>query len=790
MVFNNIKSLKIKGIIVSFLTILILLNGWPLISGKVVNTILYNSTNVSISSAIKPQYEIFADLVKKQNQNFKILSFPLTNENYQVLKGKEGGAYFGPSSLTVLTGKNSFNGLKGFSVFGSQFQKMIEDKNYQSLNRLFGLLNIGYLFYDSDDYIYNSFPIHSYFPYSEWLKTIFPDQRAIGDFVNKLGFEKLFAVDSYNFYKANDLLPHIFVPKKIVVSNSGQNVLSKIIDFDNYNNRTAIYLTDTEAIKTGESELISSADSIFIEAKNNDKESIDIQNNYYYGEIFYPYIKEKSFLLWKLTLLNEYYQKWLSKANTGELIGKKIFYANKRINELITFKNKEKDQLKIYSDEIRGIIKILENTKDINLRNQSAFRLIINLEDNLSRLSYAGVSNYNLWEEIINQTIIEAKKYVSKVKIDEREYSLDIPKSGKYNVFLKGLPDTAQAYKTTPDYILEINDRRYDKFSENFSAEENGWVNWGQYDFGEGKTNIKLANNVSKDYLSQSKWYPFQQAPIYYKEALDWRAGIWYQLKGELKSGKRVNLAIVEKQGNIDDGRWRLKEIPQYKVLKQFIFSEYQKEFDCLVKFSYGATSAGVMIIDDKNQFLLEEVGQAFKDFKLVEVFEPEIILENVESVEPTKKSFPKITFTKINPTKYHVKVEEAKDKAYGIVFSENFDPGWRLYNVKNKTESKETTASYFEGEVQEGKHTNIFLDSNTFETWGKNPISEDKHFLVNGYANLWLVSPEDVGSQKEYELVLEFYPQRYFYFGLLISGIIFLACLRYVIYSLNKKLN
>jgi hypothetical protein len=100
---------------------------------------------------------------------------------------------------------------------------------------------------------------------------------------------------------------------------------------------------------------------------------------------------------------------------------------------------------------------------------------------------------------------------------------------------------------------------------------------------------------------------------------------------------------------------------------------------------------------------------------------------------------------------------------------------------LKNKGYGKEV-ASYFDGEIKEGTHRMTFLEPATFETWGKKPIAEDRHYLVNSYANSWYITPEDVGGQEDYELIVEFWPQRLFYIGLFISLITLIGCLAYLL--------
>jgi hypothetical protein len=167
-------------------------------------------------------------------------------------------------------------------------------------------------------------------------------------------------------------------------------------------------------------------------------------------------------------------------------------------------------------------------------------------------------------------------------------------------------------------------------------------------------------------------------------------------------------------------------------------------------------------------------------------IYEPEIILKSIQyPVSSIQYQIPKITFVKINPTKYRVRVEGAS-QPYTLVFSETFDRGWKAYvshqpSAISDQQFGNIVASYFEGEIKEGTHKNSFLDKNTFEAWGKKPLAEEKHLLVNGYANSWHIEPGDAGGEESYEIIIEFAPQRLFYIGLGVSLATLLGCLGYL---------
>jgi len=78
--------------------------------------------------------------------------------------------------------------------------------------------------------------------------------------------------------------------------------------------------------------------------------------------------------------------------------------------------------------------------------------------------------------------------------------------------------------------------------------------------------------------------------------------------------------------------------------------------------------------------------------------------------------------------------------------------------------------------------------------------ISDDKHFELDGFLNGWFVEPEtlcandnkactkNADGSYDLELTIEFFPQRWFYLGLLISGVTFVGCIGYLGYDFVKR--
>ncbi len=150
----------------------------------------------------------------------------------------------------------------------------------------------------------------------------------------------------------------------------------------------------------------------------------------------------------------------------------------------------------------------------------------------------------------------------------------------------------------------------------------------------------------------------------------------------------------------------------------------------------------------------------------------------------------PEITFKKINPTKYYVRVQGAK-RPFWLVFSESFHKQWKIYKVqgsKFKVQSlfDNIIADYPKFGVKEAKHRQRFTPSDIRYLFRRADIK--KHYLVNGYANGWYVDPKKLGSGEDFTLVLYFWPQSLFYLGLGISGVTLIGFLGYLLASFIKK--
>lgn len=204
---------------------------------------------------------------------------------------------------------------------------------------------------------------------------------------------------------------------------------------------------------------------------------------------------------------------------------------------------------------------------------------------------------------------------------------------------------------------------------------------------------------------------------------------------------------------------------------------------------------------------------------------------------EKTEKVLPKLEYSMISPTKYRIKVHQAKEN-FLLNFSESYHQQWKAYvsnlpikNFKTKFLISTNITNNFTSCQEEGCMSNDNIKNNLnlglisftgdkfiskinqgtiqnnnlpkgkiWETWFQEYLPDNNHFQTNGFANSWWLNIEELKKQNkitqnqnetyDFEIILEFWPQRLFHLGLLISIITLLSCLGYLgrYYYKNKK--
>ncbi len=230
--FLIFSKLKKRIVYISLILIIgvFVFNSWEFISGKILREPHRGTENVSTIIQMDTNYEKMLSFLRNLPNDGKIFDFPLTEFGYQVVPGLNRGAYIGPSPIAYLIARRDFSGTPILEPFSATLLNLIKEKNIESIKRLFGLLNVKYIFYNADPRAYEE-----YFPQvpNTVLLKILPDSASLTDFVDKIIGEKVINYGTYSIYYSdkNYYLPHFYVPVSIVpydgkkIDYIGQNTL-------------------------------------------------------------------------------------------------------------------------------------------------------------------------------------------------------------------------------------------------------------------------------------------------------------------------------------------------------------------------------------------------------------------------------------------------------------------------------------------------------------------------------------------------------------------------------------
>lgn len=214
LVFSKLKK-RIVYTLSIFIAGILIYNSWPFLSGAILRQPHGATKDVSKIIKMDPHYKQTLSFFKNQRDDGKIFDFPFTEFAYQVVPGLNKGAYIGPSPLSYLTGRQDFSGHIILYPFSDVFLQLIAEKNYTAIKRLFGLLNVEYIFYNEDPRAYKKF--FPELPYTLLLKVL-PDSTSLGNFVKNVTGEKIFQSGSYKVYNSDKeySLPRFYIPTAIV----------------------------------------------------------------------------------------------------------------------------------------------------------------------------------------------------------------------------------------------------------------------------------------------------------------------------------------------------------------------------------------------------------------------------------------------------------------------------------------------------------------------------------------------------------------------------------------------
>lgn len=199
---------------------------------------------------------------------------------------------------------------------------------------------------------------------------------------------------------------------------------------------------------------------------------------------------------------------------------------------------------------------------------------------------------------------------------------------------------------------------------------------------------------------------------------------------------------------------------------------------------SFAANSPGFAVLEEKQTTEGDDFGalgevtvqapgreQVISDFLTVELRPPRQII-----------------FQMLNPAAYRVRVEGAPGPVL-LVLQEAYHPLWKVHIVRQPCcgrwweDNKKEPRDFSLTGVRELGGQVLFLSRAVLYGWLAPTVPEPNHFVADGYANTWLID-----KYGDYELLIEYVPQRVFVLGLLVTVMSVLIALSWTIYGSFKS--
>ncbi|MBN1162310.1 hypothetical protein JXA34_01025 [Patescibacteria group bacterium] len=621
--------------------------------------------------------------------------------------------------------------------------------------------------------------------------------------------------------KEDSYIPHFYVPKRTVCSVDGDNTLLNLVALENDQEIRTQYIMKPFF------------EGIAVPSEITDTLLAESQAEYYFGEKIDHNEFELDTLKWPINwdwpdpennpeqkfmyALVKLKERLLILIETDPVlkIDKSSWLAAKRVSEMSKYEISTETKSRLFKDYKKLITDAIKLTKDIDKQLESGRigeeeywkileRMYVYLARSVLELDTAGVKEADMQE-----VYRIASDYVTwiKSKIENNanllDYAFNVDSGGKYELF--GNLD-GDSWK----YIDSVELARNEPIDmSKYIAEGFGLIE-SKADFGEDTIArlVKVDNWVPGSKYRLSFDYVAKNSAVEVKVLED-----HYDYSG-LSLGESVdwNSILMSREENVERKLVYKEEVLGLQMCIERSKSSYKlsnkcrSRYDLTVEANTGSIN-GYFVIE----IPIEASVRSHTEVENIRVYKeskPQFVLKKVGS-EVKDVNIPQISFTKINPTQYFLRVKGASEK-YNLVFSENYDPKWQVFLLddfmsessgsilsrflkllvsKIKKEElcfddyfKNEIASYFDGDIVEYARNNEFLGSYSFTNVGRKAISLDKHYLANGYANAWEIKPEDTNFLEDYNLIIEYKPQSRYVLAIFISVILTCSSVVYLI--------
>ncbi|MCL4360167.1 hypothetical protein M1555_02835 [Patescibacteria group bacterium] len=780
---------------------------FPLISGTVPMP-KSAETGISNSFRMDPAFENALQTLRASPVDGKVLLLPLTQPGYQLIQGRDGGYYRGLPPISYLSGKAEFGGYETLRPFQDIFLDAVKNSDLATLEKMMEILNVRWVFYNSDPFIMGSQFSYLY----SYISGFLPDnQTEYSAFIRTLPLtDQVDFGTKFHLYQLDSrlLYPHLYLSSGALYTNDETSLL-----FDSR------FHPDMRQAVVPVQEARSTGDPMVLYGAPDDLLSQIHDNTHLHKHM--PYVNHPlDDPLYPLVVLREKFDLARQKKDPGGYLDYSLYLLSKRVEEMVHYGktmrvirrpwqepsvtspatwfsyNSWEASLTRYADSVRYILDWISNT-NLSDTDRLLYRLKVNEQLNQHELS--------LWRSVYALDIPSPDKTYLLAKItalfsrlhglvnfphinpDVYTYALApyADRAGSYEVFFGGrslgsygqdilnLRIGRKTVSPVPAAISLDSESPLEATAtlpaDNL-AERAAWENSGAVSRS-GETITLLLRHEAGDLSGGA----MLRVP-------EWSPGSTYLISFAADTGGRdFAFSFVE---NLKTGDTVRKSTPQ-SLLERRLYTTAPKEYQAIVVAETGSTGGFVKF----EPLAQEDNGTlSITDLVIRKVAYPELVFRKESQAAGAAGAEPDITWQEINPTRYALNITGAA-KPYYLVFSEAYNANWNLFDPTGDTVSLkagffrlagragrmlaglfvhsgnntgEVAATYFGGRVREQARQNIILDRHTFDTWGKDTVG--RHLQANGYGNAWLVSPSDVGGRRSYTLILELKTQKLFY--------------------------
>jgi hypothetical protein len=196
----------------------------PFLQGAHYQETIYQSRNITKSFSMDPDLLDALSFVKKIPDNENFLTLPLTLPYFQVINGKEGGAYVGVSTVRYIGGKNDYAGFWYLEPFQQEMFDALKRNNMKKVLQIFSLFNIQYIFRNTDQRVMDDFPKFPFYRYdmTEDIPLI-NSQDSYDQFLKEFPITTVYEKGHFRISKFDDTVirPAVYIPDILYASQSG-----------------------------------------------------------------------------------------------------------------------------------------------------------------------------------------------------------------------------------------------------------------------------------------------------------------------------------------------------------------------------------------------------------------------------------------------------------------------------------------------------------------------------------------------------------------------------------------